>query len=295
MEEEPLGLKIHNPEHDLWLAAEQLLVGWLYNSMTPETATQVMGHDEAKKLWDSIQEYYGIQSRSQEDYNRLMLQQTRKGTMKMHDYLDTMKRYFDNLQVASFPMDMRSFVSHVTTGSEEEYTPIVCVIRSQNFSWSEIQLELFSFEQRLERLQSLKGNISVNLSSTHLPFVNVANAEGPRQPSHDQNTNHFQPSRNYSSANNTYQHRGYSSNRGNRYCARGRYSPYPPNNRAICQLCGKMGHTAVICHHRYDKADFSPSGAPPANTAHSSPPESSTTTPTALRPIPRLSKIHRGI
>lgn len=137
-EDEPDSLKIPNPEHDLWLAADQLLVGWLYNSMTPEIATQVMGHDEAKPLWDSIQEYFGIQSRSQEDYNRLILQQTRKGTMKMHEYLNTMKRYFDNLHVVGFPMDMRSFVSHVTAGLDDEYTPIVCVIRSQNMTWNEI-------------------------------------------------------------------------------------------------------------------------------------------------------------
>lgn len=179
-EDEPEGLKIPNPEYDIWLAADQLLVGWLYNSMTPEIATQVMGHDEAKKLWDSVQEYYGVQSRSQEDYNRLMLQQTRKGTMKMYEYLDTMKKYYDNLQIAGFPMDMCSFISHVTAGLDDEYTPIVCVIRNQNMSWSEIQLELLSFEQRQERLQALKSNISVNQATVNLAAINLTNAEGQR-------------------------------------------------------------------------------------------------------------------
>lgn len=248
-EDETSGFKIPNPEYDLWLVVDQLLVGWLYNSMTPEVATQVMGHDEAKPLWDSVQEYFGIQSRSQEDCNRLMLQQTRKGTMKMHEYLE--KRYFDNLQVVGFPMDMRSYVSHVTAGLDDEYTPIVCVIRSQNLSWSEIQLELFSFGQRLERLQALKGNISVNLATTNLASVNIAHVE--RQTTNSQPSNFSHPNQNRGSSYN--QNRGYNSNRGNRYQTRGRYSPYPLNNRPICQLCGKMGHTAVICHHRYDKAD----------------------------------------
>lgn len=35
-EEEPKGLLLPNPEHYIWLIANQLLVGWLNNSMTPE-------------------------------------------------------------------------------------------------------------------------------------------------------------------------------------------------------------------------------------------------------------------
>lgn len=86
-EDDSDGLLMPNLEYDLWLAADQLLVGWLYNSMLLEITAQVMGHEEAKQLWDSVQEYYGMQSRSQKDYNRLMLQQTQKGTMKMYKYL----------------------------------------------------------------------------------------------------------------------------------------------------------------------------------------------------------------
>lgn len=55
-EEDPEGLMMPNPELDVWLMADQLLVGWLYNSMTPEVAAQVMGHDDAQTLWTSIQE-----------------------------------------------------------------------------------------------------------------------------------------------------------------------------------------------------------------------------------------------
>lgn len=69
-DDEPKGLLLPNPEHDIWLTADRLLVGWFYNSMTPQVATQVMGHDEAKALSESIQEYFGMQSRSQKDHNR---------------------------------------------------------------------------------------------------------------------------------------------------------------------------------------------------------------------------------
>lgn len=35
-EEEPARLLIPNPEYDIWIAADQLLIGWFYNSMTSE-------------------------------------------------------------------------------------------------------------------------------------------------------------------------------------------------------------------------------------------------------------------
>lgn len=37
-EEEPKGLMMPNLDMDVWLMADQLLVGWLYNFMTPEVA-----------------------------------------------------------------------------------------------------------------------------------------------------------------------------------------------------------------------------------------------------------------
>lgn len=253
--------------------------------MTPEVAAQVMGHDEAKKLWDSVQEYYGVQSRSQEDYNRLMLHQTKKGTMKMYEYLDIMKRHFDNLQVAGYPMDMRSFISHVTAGLDEEYTPIVCVIRSQNMSWSEVQLELLSFEQRQERLQSLKSTISINQVSATLPSINLTSTEHSKPPfAHTNNSG--------SAQNQHHQNRNTYHNRGNRFRGRNRYSPYPPNNRPTCQICGKMGHTAAVCYHRYDKATNNSS--PTATNAGKSQGNQDSHPPAALVAFPKPCKTLHG-
>jgi len=118
-EEEPSGLVMANPEYDIWDRADQLLVGWLSNSMTPDMAAQVMGYDTAQPLWEAVLDYYGVHSRSQEDHNRQMLQQTRKGSMKMEEYLSVMKKYYDNLQLAGYPMDLRSLISYTLAGLDE--------------------------------------------------------------------------------------------------------------------------------------------------------------------------------
>lgn len=43
-----------NPLYEAWITTDQLLLIWLYNSMTSEIATQVMGFENAKDLWDAI-------------------------------------------------------------------------------------------------------------------------------------------------------------------------------------------------------------------------------------------------
>lgn len=96
-----------------------------------------------------------------------------------------------------------SFVSHITAGLDDKYTPIVCVIRSQNLTWSEIQLELLSFEQRLERRQALKSNISINLTSMNLPSVDVAQAEGQRVGSQPKKSNNYKQYRGFASNTNS--------------------------------------------------------------------------------------------
>ncbi|XP_038875135.1 uncharacterized protein LOC120067668 [Benincasa hispida] len=55
-----------NPLYEAWVTADQLLLGWLYNSMAPEVAVQLMGFENAKSLWDAIHSLFGVQSRAEE-------------------------------------------------------------------------------------------------------------------------------------------------------------------------------------------------------------------------------------
>ncbi|KAG7990343.1 hypothetical protein I3843_02G021800 [Carya illinoinensis] len=50
---------------------------------------------------------------------------------------------------------------------------------------------------------------------------------------------------------NTYQ---YNPSRGRGRGYRGRGGPSSSNSRPSCQVCGKTGHTAIQCYHRFDQA-----------------------------------------
>lgn len=87
-----------------------------------------MGHESAQSLWSAIQERFGIQSRVEEDYLCQVFQFTRKGLMKMNDYLRVMKNHADNLELAGSPIPQHSLVSQVLIGLDGEYNPIVATI-----------------------------------------------------------------------------------------------------------------------------------------------------------------------
>lgn len=224
-----------------------------------------MGHDEAKamKKWKPIQEYYEVQSQSQEDHNKQMFQQTRKGAMKMSEYLSTIKKYFDNLHLVGYPMDMRSFISLLVLLMNIYQ---LCVIRSQYPSWSEIQFELLSFEQRHDRLQALKRLVSINLAQTKKAKTNYSSAT-----TNQNNRGNYNP---FSS--------------GGRSRGKGRYSPYSPKNRPTCQICGKMGHTWLYVII-YEKGHSQNTGT---NTSNTNPNASALAGPITLMAYPKTIQDH---
>lgn len=57
-----------NPAYQSWVAVDQLVLEWMYNSMSPEIATQVMGFQTSKELWEAVQQLFEIQSRVEVDY-----------------------------------------------------------------------------------------------------------------------------------------------------------------------------------------------------------------------------------
>ncbi|KAF4390224.1 hypothetical protein F8388_019879 [Cannabis sativa] len=61
-----------NPEYEHWIVSDQLLMGWLYSSMTEGIATEVMGCDTAAALWKSLENLYGAHSRSRIDDTQIV-------------------------------------------------------------------------------------------------------------------------------------------------------------------------------------------------------------------------------
>lgn len=98
---------------------------------------------------------------------------------------------------------------------------------------SKMQGELFVFKKSMNSQHGLKTNHSFN----HSVLVNMAQGKsfiqyGPRPFT----STRFSPNQSYYS-------RGTGTGRGR----------WTSSSRQICQICGRMGHYASTCYHRFDK------------------------------------------
>ncbi|XP_060965620.1 uncharacterized protein LOC133034535 [Cannabis sativa] len=171
---------IVNPDYENWLVHDQLLMGWLYGSMTEGIASEVMGCQSAYSLWTALENLFGAYSRAHTDDLRTKLQTTRKGSTSMTDYLKQKRMWADSLALAGEPYPERHLVSNVLSGLEIEYLSIVSLIEARSeTSWQELQSILLSFDNRLERLTATPP-AHKNLNS---PSPNIAHkptgAEAP--------------------------------------------------------------------------------------------------------------------
>ncbi|KAM6545892.1 hypothetical protein CsatB_026628 [Cannabis sativa] len=222
-----------NPEFENWIVNDQLLMGWLYSSMTETIATEVMGSKSAAGLWHALEQLYGAHSKSKMDDTRTLIQTTKKGSTPMIEYLRQKKSWADSLALAGEPYPEAQLVTNVLSGLDINYLTIVLQIEARTkTSWQELQELLLSFESKVERLQggSSQGKNHTNFTEPHANY-----AHRPTQGTRGRGNNngggrHF--------------------NRGNGGRSRGRGRAN--NSKPTCQVCGKYGHSAAVCYNRFD-------------------------------------------
>lgn len=211
-----------NSDYEEWIAHDQALLGWLRNSMAIDIATQLLHCETSKELWDEAQSLAGAHTKSRTIYLKSEFHNTRKGEMKMDQYLLKMKNLADKLKLAGSPISNSNLMIQTLNGLDADYNPVVVKLSDQiNLGWVDLQAQLLAFESRIEQLNNfsnLSMNASANLASKTYSRGNKPGTRG--------------------------NWRG-SNFRGGR--GRGRSKP-------TCQVCNKFGHTVVQCFYRYDKS-----------------------------------------
>uniref|UniRef100_A0A803PYD1 Retrovirus-related Pol polyprotein from transposon RE1 n=1 Tax=Cannabis sativa TaxID=3483 RepID=A0A803PYD1_CANSA len=244
-----------NHEYESCIVHDQLLMGWLYGSMTEGIGSEVMGCRSAATLWTALEELYGAQSRANMDELQTKLQTTRKGDKSMAEYLRQKRICADTLAIVGDPYPEKLLRGNILSGLDAEYLSIVVPLEARaELSCQELQSTLLSYDSRLERLQSLSPN------SKLLNNPSVALAQKPFGPG---NRGGFQGRGSGNSNNGNNSGRGYtpqgSSSRGGSG-QRGRGRGGRGNSKPTCQVCGKYGHSAAICCNRFDESYM---GQPP--------------------------------
>jgi hypothetical protein len=243
-----------NPEYLAWCQHDQMLLSVLISTLTEPLVIHAVGCATSHQLWTTFVPMFASQARSRVMQIHYRLATAKKGSFSITKYFQSFKAMCDNLAAARQHLNDFESISYLLAGLGSEYDPFVTSITTwlDPLSLDEIYGHLLAHEMRIDH----------NLSSTtpSLPMANLST----RAP--------MSRGRGYRGrGRNTYRGRGSSSDgRG-----RGNYFSQDPatSSQPICQLCGKIGHTAPRCYQRPDPAlaAQTPSAYPNAQAYYSSP------------------------
>ncbi|CAA7035584.1 unnamed protein product [Microthlaspi erraticum] len=233
--------EVPNPQYDSWFCTDQLVRSWLFGTLSEEVLGHVHNLPTSRQIWLSLAENFNKSSLAREFSLRSKLQLLQKKDKSFSDYCKEFKTVCDSLSAIGKPIDENMKIFGLLNGLGSEYDPIATVIQSNltKFpppTFNDVVSEIEGFDIKLKAREEAAS------ATPHLAFNTTKSDSGAPQ----YNTN--------------FRGRGrYSQNRGRGgYTTRGRgfaqhqTTSTTTGERPVCQICGRVGHTAVRCYNRFD-------------------------------------------
>lgn len=223
-----------DPTYDDWQQKDQMILGWINNSLSPSVLSTVARAKSSSESWTSLEKRYASQS-----HNRIMqlrhdLFTTKGDGLSITEFVDKINHIADNLALAGKPVDDDDIISIIVNNVGPTFETTVSSIQARDtpISYDDLVALLLGAEMRFK--------------AQNTPVLET------------------NPTALYTSKLPHHSNRGRSSNRGTnmRGRGRGRYSPINISNPAsiatsptnsgppVCQICGKPRHTAIDCYQR---------------------------------------------
>lgn len=252
-----------NPAFEAWICTDQLVMSWIFGTLTEEVLGTVHCLATSHDVWVSLANNFNKSSVAREFELRRSLQLMSKRGKDYASYCRNFRSVCDKLSFIGKPVEESMKIFTFINGLGREYDPITTVIQSSMSrfpppTFNDVISEISGFDTRLQSYEAV-SDVTPNLA--------------------------FQTQR--SGYNSTHQGRGNSSNRfGSRgrggYSTRGRgfsqqvntsgwnqsqNSGGSNNPRPVCQICGRTGHSALKCWNRFDNS-YQSEDTPQALAAH---------------------------
>ncbi|XP_072147998.1 uncharacterized protein [Setaria viridis] len=230
---------VSNPAYSSWLAQDQQILAFLFNSVTKDVLGQVATLSSSAEVWAALENMFSAQSRARVTHLRKQLSTLKKGSMTTSVYFNKMKAIAGELAGAGRKVEDDEMISFILTGLDSEYNPIVTSVmgRTDPIPLSELYAQVMAYETRLEMLRNNSGG----------QYSSSANAASRGRGG------------NYNPRGRGNFGRGHGASRGGRnYGADDSRQAFRSsgqgqgNNKPKCQICDRPNHTARECWYRYD-------------------------------------------
>jgi len=237
--------ELPNPAYEKWVAEDQIVLSYLFSSLSRDVFGQVATATTAAELWAAIQALHASQSWACIMSTRMALTTASKGTSSIAEYFVKMKGLADDMASAGRKLEDEELVTFILSGLGEEFESIVTAMASrvELVSINELYAQLIAFEQRKEIANGGVPQSSANLATK--------GGRGGNFPNSNQNASR---GRNDGGGRGSFRRGGGGCGNGGRGTSTGGNGGGGRNflSGVFCQLCGKEGHMVVRCFRRLD-------------------------------------------
>nr|CAC37623.1 copia-like polyprotein [Arabidopsis thaliana] len=233
--------EVPNPQYEDWFCTDQLVRSWLFGTLSEEVLGHVHNLTTSRQIWISLAENFNKSSIAREFSLRRNLQLLTKKDKSLSVYCRDFKIICDSLSSIGKPVEESMKIFGFLNGLGREYDPITTVIQSSLSklpapTFNDVISEVQGFDSKL---QSYDDTVSVN---PHLAFnTERSNSGAPQYNSNSRGRGRSGQNRG----------RGGYSTRGRGFSQHQSASP-SSGQRPVCQICGRIGHTAIKCYNRFD-------------------------------------------
>nr|KYP45414.1 Retrovirus-related Pol polyprotein from transposon TNT 1-94 [Cajanus cajan] len=201
--------------------------------MEPQFKVRMVGYEWCHQIWSNLETYFVSQTKARVKQLKIQLRATKKSTT-IHQYLLEIKKIVDTLAAIGSPLDIAEHIDAIFDGLPEDYDPFTTSVLTRTDEYTVEQIEALPMAQE-EQLEKHKRNDSTPLQAN----MTQSNFQTRKQTTNERGV--F----NHNGTNGRSYQRGRGRGRSNQNFGRG--------NKQQCQVCGKIGHIAFYCWHRYDQ------------------------------------------
>uniref|UniRef100_A0A803P2J3 Retrotransposon Copia-like N-terminal domain-containing protein n=1 Tax=Cannabis sativa TaxID=3483 RepID=A0A803P2J3_CANSA len=164
---EPLlaGTNTMNPGFNHWIRCDALLMSWLMNSLSEAMLGHVLHCESAADIWTVFASLFATQSKARQLQLHLSIQNTKKGSLSIDEYILKMKNLVDSLAGVGHKLLDQEFVMYILGGVGHEYETVVILLtaRADALTLQEVQYMLQNQEMRIEQTNSQNlDNVQAN-------------------------------------------------------------------------------------------------------------------------------------
>lgn len=237
---------VPNPDHPLWFQTDQVIQSWLLGSFSEEIQSVVLQCTTSQQIWMTLANHFNRASSSRLFELQRKLQTISKGEKPMQDYLREIKSICDQLTSIGSPVPDRMKIFAALLGLGREYEPIKTSIEGtmdgiRDPTFDDVVPRLKSFE---DRLKGYSADTGVTTGVTpHLAFNSTRG-----RPYFSRNRGRGRGGRDFFST----KGRGFPQHLSSATSSSRSSVSSEAESRPVCQICGKTGHIALKCWHRFN-------------------------------------------